>query len=236
MPHVRAVELWRPIPGYEGRYEASDQGRVRSVNRVVICGRGGAQRRRGRILKQYKERDGYLTVPLGSRNKKSVHRLVLLAHVGPPPPGHECCHGDGVRSNNRLSNLRWGTRPENMRDKLLHGTNYAVNKVKCPRGHALEAPNLVPSSKTRLCLACRRALQRAKWHEYSSPEELQAYADAQYVEIMKGPVERPLHGTRNAYERERRLYHLGRGPAPCEACTAANRERNRQWKQAVRAR
>ena len=99
-------EEWRPIPGYEGRYEVSDFGRVRSFYR------------RPRILAGSKQ-DGYILVALcrdGTRRTCGVHRIVLFAFVGPPPPKHECAHWDGDPSNNRLGNLRWATKKDNIVD------------------------------------------------------------------------------------------------------------------------
>ncbi len=64
---------------------------------------------------------GYLRVSL-SQKHLLVHRLVLEAFVGPCPKGMEACHGDGCRTNNFLSNLRWDTRAGNVRDTIQHGT------------------------------------------------------------------------------------------------------------------
>ena len=119
------TEIWKPIPGYPG-YEVSDQGRVRSFWRSA--GKGKGQRivnAPQRIIKA-KFDNGYLRVGLRQNGKKSmffVHRLVLLVFKGPCPPGKESCHGDGVRTNDYIKNLRWGSRLENVADKVIHGTN-----------------------------------------------------------------------------------------------------------------
>lgn len=60
--------------------------------------------------------------------KRGVHRILLEAFVGPCPKGMESCHGDGNRANNALSNLRYGTKLENGRDKVLHGTSRPGSK------------------------------------------------------------------------------------------------------------
>ncbi len=106
---------WAPVPGYEGLYEVSDDGRVYSF--LV-----------GRQL-GYMNPDGYRIVKLHKSDKQDgfrvlrVHRLVLLAFVGPAPEGMECRHLNGDPSDNRLSNLRWGTQSENVRDAIRHGTH-----------------------------------------------------------------------------------------------------------------
>jgi hypothetical protein len=124
-------EEWRAIVGYEGLYEVSDQGRVRSVDRVVhrrgsYRNRECVQRTRGRLLRPGTDDKGYRYVNLHKENKARtifVHTLVLEAFVGPPPsPQHVCRHGDNIPGNNKSKNLCWGTQKENNNDKLKHGT------------------------------------------------------------------------------------------------------------------
>ena len=70
--------------------------------------------------------DGRLAITLhraGYVKTFTVHRLILLAFVGPCPEGMEACHNDGNASNNNLANLRWDTHINNEKDKVLHGTN-----------------------------------------------------------------------------------------------------------------
>ena len=115
------VEEWRPIPGYDG-YEASNLGRVRSVDRwVEQRRRDGFHRRRflrGKVLAQ-RSQGGYRYVP----ELDYAHRLVMLAFEGPPPDGMEVAHGDGVRSHNRLGNLTYKTPSSNQMDRVGHGTS-----------------------------------------------------------------------------------------------------------------
>lgn len=123
------LEQWKPVLGYEGLYEVSDQGRVRSVDRWLVCRDGQRQWHRGKVLKQLDNNNGYQGVSLsnlcrGTKPKRvHVHSLVLNSFVGPRPDGHQAAHGDGDRSNNRLSNLRWATVSDNHADKLKHGTH-----------------------------------------------------------------------------------------------------------------
>jgi hypothetical protein len=85
-------------------YEVSDQGRVKSYRRYP----------EGRLLRPGCMSGGHVSVSLGRKNSLCVHALVLLAFVGPPPEKHECRHLNGNPSDNRLENLRWGTRSENI--------------------------------------------------------------------------------------------------------------------------
>ncbi|OBB89648.1 hypothetical protein A5781_00070 [Mycobacterium sp. 852002-30065_SCH5024008] len=94
-------ERWRFIPGFPS-HEVSDHGRVR------------------KILRQHPS-EGYPAVTLRERGRPAkrvrVHTLVLLAFRGPRPDGMEALHRDDIGWNNRLSNLRWGSRSENVRDR-----------------------------------------------------------------------------------------------------------------------
>lgn len=123
---VNMQEVWKPVPGYEGLYEVSDQGRVRSLDRYVQCSgpvKGAyVSFKKGRLLRPGPSNYGHLSVVLGRGQTRMVHDLVLRAFVGCPPAKHECCHGNGDPSDNRLENLRWGTRSENILDAVKHGT------------------------------------------------------------------------------------------------------------------
>lgn len=164
------AEIWKPIPGWEGYYEVSDRGHVRSALRVAIRGNGAPQTIRPRVLKAFSTATLHLYVKLyrdGEGAPAGVHRLVMAAFVGPCPDGMEVCHSNGDPSDNRLSNLRYGTRSDNIRDSVMHGTNHWANKTHCPRGHELVDLNLVPSMirrGSRTCLACSRAQSYIKHH------------------------------------------------------------------------
>lgn len=123
-----SAERWLPVVGYEGLYSVSDQGRVRSEDRMVPHGMGGGLRKiKGSIRVTPPEpRLGYLAISLsrdGIDRHFRVHRLVLEAFCGPPMQGQECCHENGKRDDPRLANLRWDTRRANHHDKWKHGTD-----------------------------------------------------------------------------------------------------------------
>lgn len=108
------MENWKPVFGFEGIYEVSDFGRVRTI-------------KTGRIKKPSIDKgDNRLLLQLWKNNKQSavrVHRIVLLAFAGFPPEGYECCHNDGNPQNNNLCNLRWDTAASNQADRVKHGTS-----------------------------------------------------------------------------------------------------------------
>ena len=104
------TEQWLPIDGYEGSYEVSDLGRVRSLDRMVPCGGGSERFARGRVLKQGTQSAGYQLVVLcceGISTSCLVSRLVLLAFVGPGSDGDFAMIINGERADCRLVNLRW---------------------------------------------------------------------------------------------------------------------------------
>lgn len=122
-------ERWLPVVGYEGLYEVSDLGRVRSLDRDhTFRDRWGVQRPRrirGQLLRPQVV-FGYSKVPLNRQghgsDRQCVHVLVLTAFVGPRPEGLDTRHLNGVRADCRLENLVWGTKAQNEADKLAHGT------------------------------------------------------------------------------------------------------------------
>lgn len=106
---MSAVE-WRAVPGWEGLYEVSIDGRVRSL-------------RSGRIMRTFVTEKGYRRVYLYSADRIErvrVHTAVLRAFVGPRPPGMVTRHLDGDPAHNHLGNLAWGTQAENEADKKRH--------------------------------------------------------------------------------------------------------------------
>ena len=146
-----SAEEWRPVVGFDG-YEVSDQGRVRSWKwkqvRVLTGRRHG---RCGHV-------DVHISGP-GGKSRPFVHRLVMEAFVGPKPPGLETRHLDGDPTNNRLSNLRYGTVSENQLDSVRHGTHVEARKTHCPKGHPYDEQNTrwyrkPNGGRGRRCRAC----------------------------------------------------------------------------------
>ena len=106
------TEVWAPIPNWDG-YEASTYGRIRSVDRTIVDSRGRSIRLRGRVLAVGHHGIGHEHVMLSRSRERvtsQVHRLVLATHVGPCPDGMEVLHINGDPTDNRLTNLRYGTR------------------------------------------------------------------------------------------------------------------------------
>jgi hypothetical protein len=120
-------ETWKDIPNFEGIYQASNLGGVRSLPRVWSQANRwkttSRYTKKGQVLRPALNAQGYPTVVLGRKyGTATVHSLVLKAFIGPPPKGHEVRHNDGIRSNARLSNLCYGTRLDNIKDSIRHGS------------------------------------------------------------------------------------------------------------------
>lgn len=131
---------WRRI---KRGYRVSDDGRVQS------CIKPGSKTKEigteWRDLTPTPQRSGHLLIWLGRKDCRYVHALVLNAFVGPCPDGMEACHfPDRDPSNNRVDNLRWGTRQENHADSVEHGTAFFVHGANLGEDH--------PSVKLDECL------------------------------------------------------------------------------------
>lgn len=159
-------ERFSPVIGYEGLYEVSDQGRVRSLTHIINGPYGVSRIRPGRILKP-SWTTGYASVVLcrnGTRQPRKVHALMLEAFVGPRPEGMSACHGDDDATNNTLGNLRWDTHDANMADKVRNGRtrNGNAGKPECKRGHSFTPENVyVDTRGSRRCRACRQLSRKA---------------------------------------------------------------------------
>lgn len=171
-------EMWKSVSGYEGLYEVSDLGRVRSLKRATT---GGV------VLKQTMKR-GYMHVCLSKENKpstKSVHRLVAEAFIDNPMGKPVVNHMDGDKTNNAVSNLEWATYPENelhsirvpgkkpnrpwkgkprkFARKLSYADAIAIIDSKRP---SRELAAEFGVSKTTILNIRKRKIYREVWHEH----------------------------------------------------------------------
>lgn len=162
---------WRDIVCYEGRYQVSDEGQVRSLIS-------------DKVLKAHPDRRGYLGVSLysGGRNtrkRKPIHVLVAESFVGPRPESLDVCHIDGDKTNNHATNLRYGTRSENIMDAVRHGTHHQGSKSHCKRGHQLG----IRAERREGCRACARASSTVRYQAYLA-DRIDEVADIHYKNIL----------------------------------------------------
>jgi hypothetical protein len=121
-----AAEIWKDIPGYEGAYQVSSLGRVRSLDRQVVTKTGVVRNIHGKVLSPGRY-DGHTAVVLGRKRFHPVHHLVALAFFGPRPSGMQICHANGNPEDNRVENLRYDTPHENSVDVYRIGG--AIHKL-----------------------------------------------------------------------------------------------------------
>lgn len=139
---VDTNEIWKPAVGFEELYEVSNLGRVRSFRKSA----------EGKLLRPGRCSNGYVSVSLCGRSVL-VQYLVAEAFIGPRPTGALVLHFDGVRTNNALSNLRYGTSFDNRKDAERHGTavigsGYSSAKLnETTAKFARENKGVIPQSK-----------------------------------------------------------------------------------------
>ena len=124
--------VWKPIPGYEGIYEASNKGEIRSFDKVITQKNGTDRTIKGRVMKQRKNNRGYHIITL---NKDSVskdylvHRLIAFAFLPNPDNLPQVNHIDGNKSNNCIENLEWCDQTHNMLEAYRTGLRVATPPV-----------------------------------------------------------------------------------------------------------
>lgn len=121
---MREIEVWKPIKGYEGRYEASNLGNIRSLDRMIKSKGEGKRFLRGRVLKKLIVRNGYEHVALckdGRTKRVSVHRVIASTFLKRRPEDEVVNHINGIKTDNRVSNLEWCTYKQNIRHAIDTG-------------------------------------------------------------------------------------------------------------------
>lgn len=122
------MEIWKDVVGFEGCYEVSNFGNVRSVDRVIVRNNGTVLPIKGKLLRLQQKSNGRVYANLSKENKrycKTVHRLVMTAFVANPKNLPHINHKDEDPTNNRLDNLEWCTEEYNY--------NYGTRNERCTK-------------------------------------------------------------------------------------------------------
>lgn len=136
------IEEWLPVVGFEGKYEVSNLGRIRSL-------------RSGRLLHIGSPSRGYPRIMLGQKATR-VHRVVAAAFLGPCPPGKEVNHKNGIKNDPRLDNLEYVTRSEN----ILHAVKIGNLVSTASQGEKNRHAKLTESDVLAI-----REYKKQGWHD-----------------------------------------------------------------------
>lgn len=175
-------EEWRDIQGYEGYYQVSNLGRVRSLDKYVKNYISGFALRKGMVLKGKSDKDGYKYVTLSKYSKKKtyrIHRLVAQAFLQNPNNYQIINHKDENPSNNNVDNLEWCT--------IEYNNNYWTRKEKCSNSlKGIEKPYLY-----------KPVIQYTKQGEFI--KEFQSIKEAQrHTGVYQGDISRCCNGKRHS--------------------------------------
>ncbi len=134
------METWKDIEGYEGKYQVSDKGRVRGLDRITTDSAGRKYKEKGVIKSQRLNSDGYPRVTLSKKSKKKNHRtyrLVAIAFIPNLENKPQINHINGIKTDNRTENLEWCTIQENIKHsnetglaKVVSGEKHMWAKLK----------------------------------------------------------------------------------------------------------
>jgi hypothetical protein len=175
-------ECWLPVVGYQGLYEVSCLGRVKSL-----------RRREALIMSPVPDSDGYPTVQLadgrGGSVRFKVHRLVCTAFHGPPPAGHEVAHLDGSKTNAAAANLKWCTPAENHAHKRLHGTTQsgdASPRAMMPEALVRQILKLKADGQSERAIAAQVGVEKTTVHRVLTGQTRAARAVLATLETAHG--------------------------------------------------
>jgi len=173
-------EQWKDIKNFEGHYQVSDMGRIKSLEREIIKKDKKKSKVKETILKGSKDTKGYIQVELkkdGKRNIKMIHRLVAEAFLEKPKGKDQINHKDGNKENNKLDNLEWCTCQENIK----HAWENKLNKARYGEEH--------PNHKLN-----KEQVQYIKKNYIPRDKEYGARALARKFNVTLGPITKIISG------------------------------------------
>jgi hypothetical protein len=168
--NVPPTKVWLPIVGYEGLYEVSNDGQVKSIDRIVVYPDGKQPRKfKGKLLKQcLNVNKTYYGVRLSKQGKTKLwltHQLVAIAFLGKKPKGCLVCHGPKGNLCNEVTNLSYGTPKQNAADQSRDGTKRYGEKCswsKLTESEVLEIKNLYLKGVQGKDLAIKFSISRSR--------------------------------------------------------------------------
>lgn len=183
------TEIWKDIEGYEGLYQVSNLGRVKSLERVVSRSDGRTQKVSDKIRKSYLDDDGYPRLSLsreGAKKTVKIHRLVAQAFIYRKAGASEVNHLNGNKQDNSVSNLEWVTSEENIehsfREGLHNSPKKSVSMLTLSGNHILTFPSAAEAARhlgktttggiTNVCKGRRKTVYGYMWKYASEGESL----------------------------------------------------------------
>lgn len=190
-------EIWKDIKGYEGIYQVSNMGKIKSVERYMLNRWGnGFKRWREKIKKQTLSKNGYYTVILSTNgNYKTyfTHRLVAEAFI-PNPENKPCIdHINTDRTDNRVENLRWVTHKENQ--------NNPLTKIKMKRNKSKAKP-IIQLTKTNELVR--------KWESASQVQRDLGYSKSAISSCCRGAKSKTAYGYKWGFEKDFKKMHFNK--------------------------
>ena len=162
-------EIWRDIEGYEGLYQVSNLGRVKSLTRIIHHKNNTLQPRYEKIMNAKNNQRGYLKIRLSKNSKRSsyyVHRLVALTFI--PNDNNKRCvnHKDCNKLNNILDNLEWATDSENIIHAYNNNLFKTQKRVICIEtneifNNLIDAYLKTGTNKSKICGCCNKKIEKA---------------------------------------------------------------------------
>lgn len=178
-------EVWKDVKGYEGLYQVSSFGRVKSLKKSTS----------GRVLKPIITRYGYLVLSLcksGEMTIKRIHRLVAQAFIPNPENKPQVDHINTVRTDNRVENLKWATRSENQNNPITkkRKSDIEVERNKNPdvlkvKSEIMKALYRDEEFKKRIQTAARSQTAKEKWYANSPQVKAVVHYDESGNEIER---------------------------------------------------
>ena len=151
------MEIWKDIPGYEGVYQVSNKGRVKALTRIVKYKDGRERHYKEQQLATYINCNGYLVITLNKNSKRKkvlLHRLIATAFIEKPEGKDEIDHINTIRTDNRIENLRWCTRSENI--------NNPITKKKISNTLTGRKPSFIKEKKKIICLNTKEVFENVE--------------------------------------------------------------------------
>lgn len=166
-------EIWKDIVGYEGLYQVSNFGRVKSLRRTTLAANGARRNYPEKILTPFKNKTGYLSIQLyfGHKNvHKLIHRIMAESFIPNPKKLDQVNHKNGIKNDNSLNNLEWISR----RGNALHAAyelgivigNNRYKKVRCLETNK-DYPSIRSAARsTNIPITCLKRVLRGERKDY----------------------------------------------------------------------